>query len=109
MLNYVLNYIFAILNREISIKNTLHVRAWKLFVMQGTSLFGVSAEGRVYVLSTCGSRWHELDYLGVEFKHVSAVPNCVWAVGGDRQIYLHVHGLDIPIRVKEESFENQVL
>jgi tectonin beta-propeller repeat-containing protein 1 len=76
--------------------------------MPGTSLFGVSNDGRVYVLSTTGSRWHELDYLGIEFKHVSAVPNCVWAVGGDRQIYLHVHGLDIPIRVKEESYENQV-
>jgi hypothetical protein len=32
----------------------------------------------------------------------------MWAVGGDRQIYVHVHGLDIPIRIKEEAYENEV-
>ncbi|KAI5637989.1 propeller domain-containing protein [Phthorimaea operculella] len=46
-------------------------------------------------------------YLGLEFKTLSAVPHFLWAVGGDRQIYLHVHGLEIPIRVKEESYENE--
>jgi tectonin beta-propeller repeat-containing protein 1 len=32
----------------------------------------------------------------------------MWAVGGDRQVYVHVHGLDIPIRIKEEAYENEV-
>lgn len=70
-------------------------------------LFAVNNEGKVYALSTSGSCWREFMYLGLEFKTLSAVPHFLWAVGGDRQIYLHVHGLEIPIRVKEESYENE--
>lgn len=70
-------------------------------------LFSINNEGKVYALSTSSSCWREFMYLGLEFKTLSAVPHFLWAVGGDRQIYLHVHGLEIPIRVKEESFENE--
>ncbi|XP_059054276.1 tectonin beta-propeller repeat-containing protein [Achroia grisella] len=73
----------------------------------GSLLFSINNEGKVYALSTSGSCWREFMYLGLEFKTLSAVPNYLWAVGGDRQIYLHVHGLEIPIRVKEESYENE--
>ncbi|KAK9512765.1 hypothetical protein O3M35_001118 [Rhynocoris fuscipes] len=75
--------------------------------MPSSMLFAVNNEGRVFGLSTNGTKWREFPYLGLDFKHLSAVPNFLWAVGGDRQIYVHVHGLDIPIRVKEESYENQ--
>ncbi|XP_047988327.1 tectonin beta-propeller repeat-containing protein isoform X1 [Leguminivora glycinivorella] len=70
-------------------------------------LFSLNNEGKVYALSTSGSCWREFMYLGLEFKTLSAVPHFLWAVGGDRQIYLHVHGLEIPIRVQEESYENE--
>ncbi|XP_041977667.1 tectonin beta-propeller repeat-containing protein [Aricia agestis] len=70
-------------------------------------LFSINNEGKVYALPTSGSCWREFMYLGIEFKTLSAVPHFLWAVGGDRQIYLHVHGLEIPIRVKEESYENE--
>lgn len=70
-------------------------------------LFAINNEGKVYALPTSGSCWREFMYLGLEFKTLSAVPHFLWAVGGDRQIYLHVHGLEIPIRVKEESYENE--
>ncbi|CAG4980983.1 unnamed protein product [Parnassius apollo] len=70
-------------------------------------LFSINNEGKVYALTTSGSCWREFMYLGIEFKTLSAVPHFLWAVGGDRQIYLHVHGLEIPIRVKEESYENE--
>ncbi|CAH1646069.1 unnamed protein product [Spodoptera littoralis] len=70
-------------------------------------LFSINNEGKVYALSTSGSCWREFMYLGLEFKTLSAVPHYLWAVGGDRQIYLHVHGLEIPIRVREESYENE--
>lgn len=46
-------------------------------------------------------------YLGLEFKTLSAVPHMLWAVGGDRQVYVYVHGIDVPIRIKEESYENE--
>ncbi|KAK6625221.1 hypothetical protein RUM43_005512 [Polyplax serrata] len=70
-------------------------------------LFALNSDGRVFGLSSNGTKWREFIYLGLEFKQLSAVPNFLWAVGGDRQIYVHVHGLDIPIRVKEESYENE--
>lgn len=75
--------------------------------MPSSLLFAINNEGRVFGLSTTGTRWREFAYLGLEFKHLSAVPHFMWAVGGDRQIYVHVHGLDIPIRIKEESYENE--
>ncbi|XP_037974156.2 tectonin beta-propeller repeat-containing protein [Plutella xylostella] len=70
-------------------------------------LFSINTEGKVYALSTSGTCWREFMYLGLEFKTLSAVPHFLWAVGGDRQTYLHVHGLEIPIRVKEEAYENE--
>ncbi|XP_071442463.1 tectonin beta-propeller repeat-containing protein [Hetaerina americana] len=91
-------------------------------------LFAVSNDGRVYRLFTphdghsgCtgdsedfddGSEneyvtWQELPYLGVELKQASAGGRSVWALGGDRQIYVLVHSIDLPIRIKEEAFENQ--
>ncbi|XP_049762873.1 tectonin beta-propeller repeat-containing protein [Schistocerca cancellata] len=75
--------------------------------MPSSFLFAINNEGRVFRLSTSGTTWREFVYLGLEFKHLSAVPHFMWAVGGDRQIYVHVHGLDIPIRIKEESYQNE--
>lgn len=75
--------------------------------MPSSLLFGISHEGRVYALSTKGSKWRELVYLGLEFKTLSAVPHMLWAVGGDRQVYVYVHGIDVPIRIKEEAYENE--
>lgn len=76
--------------------------------MPSSLLFAINNEGRVFGLSTSRTKWREFVYLGLEFKHLSAVPHFMWAVGGDRQIYVHVHGLDIPIRIKEEAYENEV-
>uniref|UniRef100_A0A182YKR0 Uncharacterized protein n=1 Tax=Anopheles stephensi TaxID=30069 RepID=A0A182YKR0_ANOST len=75
--------------------------------MPSTLLFANSNEGRVYALSTSGSAWREFLYLGLEFKKICVVPHFMWAIGGDRQVYVHVHGLDVPIRIKEEAFENE--
>ncbi|XP_038118862.1 tectonin beta-propeller repeat-containing protein [Culex quinquefasciatus] len=75
--------------------------------MPSTLLFANSNEGRVYALSTSGAAWREFLYLGLEFKKISVVPHFMWAIGGDRQVYVHVHGLDIPIRIKEEAYENE--
>lgn len=76
--------------------------------MPSSVLFGINNEGRVYTLSTSGSMWRELQYVGQEFKKLSSIPYFLWALGGDHQIYVYVHGLDIPIRVKEEAYENEV-
>lgn len=76
--------------------------------MPASLLFGLNSEGRVHSLSTLGSAWREMQYVGLDFKRVSAVSHFLWAVGGDRQVYVHVHSLDVPIRVKEEAYENEV-
>ncbi len=77
------------------------------------------------------SRWLELPYLGVDFKRVCAVAPSVggrqdtmtssgspcppssgssggrlWALGGDHQVYVFVFGVEVPIRVKEYTYEN---
>jgi tectonin beta-propeller repeat-containing protein 1 len=75
--------------------------------MPSSLLFGINNEGRVHTLSTTGSMWREIPYGGQEFKKLSAVPYFLWALGGDHQIYVYVHGLDIPIRVREEAYENE--
>lgn len=60
--------------------------------MPSTIIFATNNEGRVYALSTGSSAWREFLYLGLEFKKVSAIPHFMWAIGGDRQVYVHVHG-----------------
>ena len=73
----------------------------------GTAIFGVNSSGRVFSLSKDEGRWREFDYLGIEFKRVSAARNVVWAVGGDHQVYVFVYGVEVPIRVKEITYENE--
>ncbi|XP_072376481.1 tectonin beta-propeller repeat-containing protein [Diabrotica undecimpunctata] len=75
--------------------------------MPSSLLFGINNEGRVHTLSTTGSVWRELPYAGQEFKKLSSVPFFLWALGGDHQIYVYVYGLDVPIRVVEEAYENE--
>ncbi|KAL6266845.1 hypothetical protein P5V15_003674 [Pogonomyrmex californicus] len=75
--------------------------------MPSSYLYAINNEGRVFGLSTSGNMWREFMYLGLEFKQLSAVPHFMWAIGGDRQVYVHVHGLDVPIRIKEETYENE--
>ncbi|XP_019761431.1 tectonin beta-propeller repeat-containing protein isoform X1 [Dendroctonus ponderosae] len=75
--------------------------------MPSSLLFGINNEGRVHTLSTTGSMWRELPYNGQEFKKLSGVPHFLWGLGGDHQLYVYVHALDIPIRIREESYENE--
>lgn len=75
--------------------------------MPNTLLFATNNEGRIHALSTGNSLWKEFQYSGLEFKKISAVQSVIYAIGGDRQVYVLVHGLDIPIRVKEETYENE--
>merc|ERR1712013_302367 len=66
-----------------------------------------NSSGRVFSLSKDEGKWREFDYLGIEFKRVSASKNVVWAVGGDHQVYVFVYGVEVPIRVKEVTYENE--
>jgi len=76
--------------------------------MPKSQLFGISVDGCAYSLQSDSSAWSEFAYVGLEFKTLSGIPNFLWAIGGDRQVYVYVYGLDIPIKVKEVAYENQV-
>ncbi|KAF2346058.1 hypothetical protein FHG87_023185 [Trinorchestia longiramus] len=75
--------------------------------MPASQLFAVNNSGRVFTLLTDANTWQELEYVGIEFKKVSAHEMAVWALGGDHQIYVYVYGTTVPIRVCEEAYENQ--
>ena len=72
------------------------------------SLFCVDILGKIHRLSTSSSQWEPLPYLGVEFKRLSASESSLWAIGSDQQVYVFIYGMENPIRVKEETYENQV-
>ena len=74
----------------------------------GSTLFSVNSSGQVFALrSDKDFRWTPLPFLGITFKRLTATQNSLWALGGDHQIYVCVFGVEIPIRVKETTFENQ--
>ena len=77
-------------------------------VAMPSSLFCVDVLGRVHRLASHSASWEPLTYLGVEFKRLAAAENSLWAIGGDQQVYVFIHGSENPIRVKEETYENQV-
>lgn len=45
---------------------------------------------------------------GVRVKRLSASQWCAWAVGHDHRVYVYVIASDVPIRVPQTTFENQV-
>ncbi|XP_070617355.1 tectonin beta-propeller repeat-containing protein 1 [Erythrolamprus reginae] len=70
-------------------------------------LWAVDIFGRVYTLSTTGQYWELCKDGELELKRVSAVKQCCWGLACDHQLYVYVHSIDVPIRFKEETYENQ--
>ena len=74
----------------------------------GATLLAVNSSGQVFALrSDKNHKWTPLPYLGITFKRLTATQNTLWALGGDHQIYVCVFGVEIPLRVREETYENQ--
>lgn len=73
-------------------------------------LLAANNYGNVFALSTFDDKWKRFVHDDVMvLKHVSAVENYVWSIGGDNQTYLLVHGVhDGAIRVEETVYENEV-
>ncbi|KAM3826503.1 tectonin beta-propeller repeat-containing protein 1 isoform 2-T3 [Vipera latastei] len=70
-------------------------------------LWAVDIFGRVYTLSTAGQYWELCKDGELELKRVSAIKQCCWGLACDHQVYVYVHSSDVPIRLKEETYENQ--
>lgn len=77
--------------------------------MPASVLWAVDLFGRVYTLSTAGQYWELCKDVQMEFKRVSAATQCCWGIACDNQVYLYVCPSDVPIRHREEAYENQVV
>lgn len=75
--------------------------------MPTSMLWAVDLFGRVYTLSTAGQYWELCKDVQLEFKRVSAATQCCWGIACDNQVYLYVCSSDVPIRHREEAYENQ--
>ncbi|XP_059104953.1 LOW QUALITY PROTEIN: tectonin beta-propeller repeat-containing protein 1 [Peromyscus eremicus] len=75
--------------------------------MPASVLWAVDLFGRVYTLSTAGQYWELCKDVQMEFKRVSAATQCCWGIACDNQVYLYVCSSDVPIRHREEAYENQ--
>lgn len=76
--------------------------------MPSSLLWAVDVYGRVYSLSTAGQQWERCRDAHLEFKRVAAASQCCWGIACDHNIYLYVHASEVPIRYREETYENQV-
>ncbi|CAG0888008.1 unnamed protein product [Cyprideis torosa] len=72
-----------------------------------SAVFAVNAGGRVFFLKPGSSEWKEMDFLGVEFKRISAHGNLMWAIGSDHFIYVFVFAREEDIAVYEVAYENE--
>lgn len=75
--------------------------------MPASVLWAVDLFGRVYTLSTAGQYWELCKDTQLEFKRVSAATQCCWGIACDNQVYLYMCASDVPIRRREEAYENQ--
>ena len=75
------------------------------------SLWAVSTKGNAYVLPTNSSTWKQIENDGQclrGFKKVAATSHGAWGLGCDHLVYVYVTESDVPIRVQEVTYENEV-
>lgn len=72
-------------------------------------VLAINNYGKIFTLSAFDDQWKPFPHVGcTDLKHISAIENYMWSIGGDNQTYLLVHNLDGAIRIKEEVYENEV-
>ena len=82
--------------------------------MSGSKLWFVNNSGQTFTLSSAKEKSTPLlDYSSDDsitmVKRVVASNWCAWGLGHDHRAYVYVSHSDVPIRVSETTFENQVL
>ncbi|XP_058141768.1 LOW QUALITY PROTEIN: tectonin beta-propeller repeat-containing protein 1 [Dasypus novemcinctus] len=75
--------------------------------MPASALWALDLLGRVHTLSTSGQSWELCRDAPLDFKRVSATSQCCWGLACDNQVYVRVAAGDVPIRLREEAYENQ--
>uniref|UniRef100_A0A4X1TU43 Tectonin beta-propeller repeat-containing protein 1 n=1 Tax=Sus scrofa TaxID=9823 RepID=A0A4X1TU43_PIG len=79
----------------------------RLYRHAQSALWAVDLFGRVCTLSTAAQHWELCRDAQLEFKRVSAAAQCCWGIACDHQVYVRVSSSDVPIRRREEAYENQ--
>ncbi|KAM9471956.1 tectonin beta-propeller repeat-containing protein 1 isoform 1-T3 [Salvelinus alpinus] len=75
--------------------------------MSSSLLWAVDVYGKVYSLSTTRGRWERDEDTLLELKRVTAGQRCSWGIGCDHHVYLNIDPGEVPIRYREETYENQ--
>ena len=101
--------------KHISVSNNAYWYLVLLFhSMSGSKLWFVNNSGQTFTLSSAKEKSTPLlDYSSDDsitmVKRVVASNWCAWGLGHDHRAYVYVSHSDVPIRVSETTFENQVL
>ncbi|CAL8138024.1 unnamed protein product [Orchesella dallaii] len=78
---------------------------------QSGALYGVDYSGRVWTFnanSKTSTGWSMLPVNNrLDIKRLTSISGIVWAISSDHQIYVFVPKRDVPIRVREEVYENE--
>lgn len=77
-----------------------------------SKIYGVDYNGKTWVLQNTGTHpvWTILPNptkTKINIKRLVSFCNILWGIGHDHQIYVYVPKRDIPIRVREEIWENE--
>ena len=79
--------------------------------MGDSRLWLANTNGNVFTISTDQQHLRQLTKTyrgGVKLKSIAAHHNGAWGIGHDHSVYVFVHSSEVPIRVQETTYENQV-
>ncbi|KAL0993124.1 hypothetical protein UPYG_G00103560 [Umbra pygmaea] len=76
-------------------------------IMSSSLLWAVDVYGKVYSLSTTRGHWERDEDTLLEIKRVTAGQKRSWGIGCDHLVYLNIDPGEVPIRYREETYENQ--
>lgn len=76
--------------------------------MSSSLLWAVDVYGKVYSLCTARGRWERSEDAQLELKRVTAGQRRSWGIGCDHHVYVNIVPSEVPIRYREETYENQV-
>ena len=80
--------------------------------MPESFLWAIDYHGSLYKLKLDTNEWSRVSKSNLKsrrdtFKRIASTKTCAWAVGGDQNVYMSVFQTDLPIRIQEETYENQ--
>lgn len=82
-------------------------RAYSLALNDDAKVWRLNTVENVRSPHLAASTLYSMRCIQVKLRRLSAGLFSVWAVGSDFNLYVFVHASDVPVRVQEETWENQ--